>query len=195
MDEQALREALHVRAAQQAFDPDAVGRAVERGRARRRRRRTTLLAAVPVVALAVAGSAAAGLAWLPGDPPAARSAGPDAVARPVQLLTQATSPGLVFHARLDGTLTVTDDGCVAITPIGSAVVPVAWPPEWTVGRDDDGRAVVYDPQGRPFAHEDGPAGVGGGLVNPAAGGSAIDPADPCALGSSRVFQVADALFW
>lgn len=191
MDEQALREALRSEAADQPFDPAAVDRAVERGRHHQRRRRTTLLAAVPVVALAVAGAGAAALTWLPGDPPAARSAAD----RPVRLLTQSTSPGFVFDGRLDGTLTVTDDGCVAITPIGSAVVPVAWPPEWTVGRGDDGRAVVYDPRGRPLAREGGPVGVGGATVNPAAEGSAIDPADPCALGSSRVFQVGDALFW
>ncbi|TDC48181.1 hypothetical protein E1212_21920 [Jiangella ureilytica] len=188
MDEQALREALRSEAAEHAFDPAAVGRAIERGRAHRRRRRTALLAVAPVVALTAAGGVAAVLRSEPSDD------GTEAASAPVQLLTQLTNPGLVFDARLEGALTVTDDGCVAITPIGGAIVPVAWPPEWTVQRDEDGRAVVYDPRGGALAREDGPVGVGGGMVNAAAEAAAFDPAHPCALGASRVFQVAEPLY-
>jgi hypothetical protein len=188
MDERTLREALRSEATEHAFDPSAVGRAVERGRAHRRRR-TALLAVAPVVALTAAGGVAAVLRTGPGDDDT------EVAASPVQLLTQLTNPGLAFHARLEGTLTVAADGCVAITPIGDAAVPVAWPPEWTVARDEDGLAVVYDPRGRPLAHEGGPVGVGGGMVDVAAEVSAVDPADPCVLGSSRVFRVADPLYF
>ncbi|SEE92169.1 hypothetical protein [Jiangella alba] len=188
MNEQALREALRVRAEEQTFDPEVVGRAVEGGRARRRRRRRTLLAAVPVVALAVAGSAAAGLAWLPGDPPAAGDAG--TVARPVQLLAQSTAPEIGMQAHLSGVLTVADYGCVAIELGDDRIIPVAWPLGWTATRGDDGRAVLYDADGRPRAREGNSVSVGGGSLDNDVAWSPIDSAHPCALGSPHVFRVS-----
>jgi hypothetical protein len=137
MDEQALSEALRSRAAEQQFDPAAVGRAVERGRAHRRRRRATMVTAVPVVALAVAGGAVAALRSVPSDDaPVADGSGADATAPPVQLLTQPPPEGVAIHmqARLDGTLTVTENGCLALTVPDLPAVPVAWPHGWTVDR-------------------------------------------------------------
>ncbi len=197
MDEQALREALRSEAADQPFAPGAVDRAVERGRSHRRRRRTTLLAVVPLVALAVAGAGAAALTWLPGDPPAARSAGHGAVARPVQLLTwpEPDGPGVAMEALYHGTLTVTDNGCVALGHIAEThpVIPVAWPPGWSVARDGDGRAALFDGTGRLRAREGDAIGLGGGNLDYDNGLMPIDPNHPCALGDTRYFFASGEL--
>ena len=186
MDEQALREGLRSEAAEHAFDPAAVGRAVERGRAHRRRRRTALLAVAPVVALTAAGGVAAVLRMEPSDD------GAEVAAAPVQLLTQPPPEGPVVHmqALLSGTLTVTENGCLALAVPGMPVVPVAWPYGWTADREDDGRALLYDDSGMARAREGDAIGIAGGFLDADAALAPVDPAQPCALGENRYFHAS-----
>lgn len=189
MDERALREALRSEAAAHALDPGAVGLAVERDRAHRRVR-TALLAALPVVAVAAVGVATLLQGWPGGSGGGAPGAGGSESELPVRLLTQPTVPPLAMQARRDGTLTVTESGCVTITAGESGagdVLPVAWPHGWTVTRDDTGRAEVYDAEGVRRAREGEDIGLGGGFADYDPVWNQFDPEHLCTFGTRRVF--------
>ncbi|GGR20417.1 hypothetical protein [Streptomyces roseolus] len=90
-------------------------------------------------------------------------------------------PGLYAH--LSGTLVVTDDNCIAVTTAKSdKPTAVAWGHGWSV-REVEGKAVVYDADGKLFAREGDKVGLGGGDSDRFDG-------KPCATGT--VFEANDA---
>lgn len=95
-----------------------------------------------------------------------------------------------MQAHLSGVLTVADYGCVTIELGDDRIIPVAWPLGWTAARGEDGRAVLYDADGRPRAREGSAISVGGGSVDNDVAWSPVDSAHPCALGSPGVFRVS-----
>lgn len=189
MDEQALREALRSEAAEQPFDPGAVGRAVERGRAHRRRRRTALVAAVPVVALAAGGMTAAlsggRLGAETGEAPVARGVG-SSLPRPLPLLTQRAQPEAMMLANASGTVTVAENGCLSLFT-GSGFMPVAWAAGSTAVTGDDGRIVLYDAGGRRQAAEGDEVQFAGGYQALTSLSGELVGAVECALGETSVF--------
>lgn len=88
-----------------------------------------------------------------------------------------------LYAHLPGTLVVTGDGCVAVSSSRSdKPTVVAWGHGWSV-RGGNGRAAVYDADGRLFAREGDTVGLGGGTTGRYDG-------EPCAAGT--VFEANDA---
>ena len=186
MDEQALREALSSEATEHAFDSAAVGRAVERGRAHRRRRRTVLVVAVPVVALAAAGGMTAALRGGPDDGPVAGPAESTPAPTPLPLLTQRNQPEMIMLANASGIVTVAENGCLALAT-GNGLMPIAWGAGSTAAVGDDGRAVLYDADGRRQATEGDRIEVAGGYGLLDSPSDALVGSDECALGETSVF--------
>ncbi|MEU3402214.1 hypothetical protein [Streptomyces filamentosus] len=89
-------------------------------------------------------------------------------------------PGLYAH--LSGTLVVTDGNCIAVTTAkDEKPKTVAWGHGWSV-REDNGKAAVYDADGKLFAREGDKVGLGGGDSDRFAG-------KPCVTGT--VFEAND----
>ncbi|MFF5970709.1 hypothetical protein ACFY7C_04190 [Streptomyces sp. NPDC012769] len=84
---------------------------------------------------------------------------------------------------LAGTLVITDKNCVAVTSdADGGTVALTWGHGWTV-RIQDGKAVVHDARGKPFAREGDRVSLGGGT-------SSRFAEHPCA--GPRMFAVNDA---
>ena len=143
---------------------DLAGR-TRQARARQRVRRTVMAggAGLTVLALAVAGAA-----WLPPGASPGQVAAASGASPGVLLMTQNAPTRYQDTAEKSGTLVLTDQGCLAIQsrPPGE-VAPVVWPYGWTGARDDTGRVVLYNDQGRPVAHEGDNISVGGGILGDA----------------------------
>lgn len=105
-------------------------------------------------------------------------------AAPAVMMTRGADAPLVgLYAHLPGTLVVTEGDCVAVKAAGSGrTVPIAWGHGWSA-REENGRTVVYDADGRLLGREGDRVGLGGGF----AGGFADHP---CATG--QVFFANDS---
>ncbi|WP_282692839.1 hypothetical protein [Streptomyces sp. CC208A] len=105
-------------------------------------------------------------------------------AAPAVMMTRGADdpfPGLYAH--LSGTLVVTEGECVAVrTAQSGELVPIAWGHGWST-REENGKAAVYDADGRLLGREGDTVGLGGGF----AGGFADHP---CATG--QVFSANDS---
>ncbi|MEU3601954.1 hypothetical protein ABZ714_25040 [Streptomyces sp. NPDC006798] len=100
--------------------------------------------------------------------PAADRAGTKAEAaardsEPRMVVRSAADSGVALYARLQGTLVVTPERCLAVATgaAGTAPTPIAWADGWSV-RTENGKAVVHDAEGAVFAREGDRVGLGGG---------------------------------
>ncbi|MFB7513832.1 hypothetical protein [Streptomyces sp. NPDC056144] len=114
--------------------------------------------------------------------PTSRATSAPAPATPPRLILRAKNdPTAALLAALPGTLVVTDENCVAAKAAqGGNVVPLSWGYGWTA-RIEDGKAVVYEPDGKVFAKEGEKVTLGGGTSDKYAD-------HPCAAGH-QVFAV------
>lgn len=86
------------------------------------------------------------------------------VVRAVEVLTY--SPGSpVRLALMMGTLTVSDNNCLALTPQGTDILVVVLPEGWHTTSDASGAVVLHDPTGERVAGEGDWVAGGGGLVS------------------------------
>lgn len=89
----------------------------------------------------------------------------------VNLMVQ-TQPGNAYTAaQVSGTLVVTEGNCLALAvPTGGPQNPsevryaVYWAYGFTASRDTEGKAVLYDDEGKPTAREGDTISLGGGLL-------------------------------
>ncbi|MDX2296622.1 MULTISPECIES: hypothetical protein [Streptomyces] len=115
---------------------------------------------------------------------ATSTATPAPATPPRMILRAKDDPTAALLAALPGALVVTDTNCVAAkSSLDGRVVPLSWGYGWTA-RIENGKAVVYEPDGKVFAKEGEKVTLGGGTS-----GKYAD--HPCAAGH-QVFAVNNA---